>query len=512
MIKKIALIQPIVNVGKALRIQKAPTGIQFISAYLKSNGYQARMFHEEVNEELISNIAFYTPDMVGISSFSCSFPAAKEIANELKRINKTIPIVLGGWHASGCAESYLNGYEDWSIREILYKDSPFDFIISGEGEEAIVQLIQMLSSSSREEELKTISGIGFYDKSGALQINKGRRIADIEQLPDPDWEGLEINKYRDKRNENILDLSLHVQRGCRYHCAFCQTPNIYDGKSTRFSAERVADYIESLISRFSPNILTFTDEDFMADYEWLDNLSELLIKRGISQKMKFDSFGSIHDIILLNEKGILKKLRSAGWQNYFVGIESLNSPTLKTYSRPISNHLKNNIDLYLEKIQRAIDVSNENSIKLYGDYIVGYFEETQEEMQSGFDNLKKLKGMLYVYLPIFTPLPGTPLWGKANLSNVLIKKDSSIDWSLFDCSHQVINMPMNLVQLRDQFEREYFTTRNFINSMKGHIKQEPQKLDEWYIPLFVKLKKDHNQNSCFDFVLDELSELRLHKE
>ncbi len=513
-INNIALIQPIIKVGKALRIQKSPTGIQCISAYLKQYGYSTKMFHEEESEKLYKDIISYSPDMIGFSAFTVNFPAALKIAGNLKHYLPDVPIVLGGWHVSGVAESYLRRYEEWSIREILSPKSPFDYIIIGEGEEPIVKLINTLNESSPNIEyvLKDIEGIGYLDNKEQIVINRGGRISDLNELPDPDWEGLDINKYRDQRNTSMIDLSVHVQRGCRFSCTFCQTPSLYQNSVKRMSPERVVSYLEYLISKFQPSAITFTDEDFMSNPTWIKEVCTLIIERDLNKNITYGSFGSLNDIIKFEKHGALELLSKAGWKNYFVGIDSLNSPTLVVYDRPISQNEKENIPSYIEKIQEAINISRKRNLLLFGDYIIGYFEESEEQLRTGFENLMILRNMLYVYLPIFTPFPGTSLWENTIKNNMLIKKNDKVDWSLFDCSHQVCELPYDAVKLRDTFEKKYFTSQNYFTDMMTHVNKEPEYLNDWYLPLFYKLKNDHKTTLTFDRIIQELEKLNDHKK
>ncbi|MGA9363083.1 MAG: radical SAM protein [Bacteroidota bacterium] len=507
-IQRIGLIQPIVQVGKSLRIQKSPTGIQCISAYLKRNGLETRMFHAEESPELLEDILDYSPDLVGFSAFTVNFPAAQSIAQKLRNRLKETPFVLGGWHASGVAESYLRGYEEWSLREVLSPESPFDFIVIGEGEEPIVRLIGSLNEGKNKGavELSSVQGIGYLDENNHVVLNRGTRVAKLDDLPDPDWDGLDINTYRDQRNTSRIDLSVHAQRGCRFRCTFCQTPSLYESSVKRMSPERVVNYVESLITRFNPTDLTFTDEDFLSSPQWVKELCLLIIERGLN-KVCYGSFGSLNDIIRFEKLGVLELLAKAGWQNYFVGIESLNSHTLNVYDRPISQKEKDVIQEYLKKIQAAIEVSRERNLLLFGDYIIGYFEESETDLEVGCKLLKSLRNMLYVYLPIFTPFPGTPVWQIAVKKDLLGKTDGKVDWSQYDCSHQVTNLPFDAMELRDAFEREYFTSENYVNDMLEHIGKSPEFLKNWYLPLFNKLKRDHNGTSVFDHVIDRLCAL-----
>ena len=98
------------------------------------------MYHRAVNPELIEDILAFEPAVLGVSAATVAFPAAMSLARMVlerageRRPGSRITTVLGGWHATGCAVSFLAGHEDWSLQEILNPSSPFDYAIAGEGE------------------------------------------------------------------------------------------------------------------------------------------------------------------------------------------------------------------------------------------------------------------------------------------------------------------------------------------------------------------------------------------
>lgn len=488
MASRIALIQPIVGIGKALRIQKSPTGMQSIAAQLERAGHNVRMFHEEVKEPLLKEIREFNPDFAGISTMTANFLAGKELSRKIKEINPGITVVLGGWHASGCAVSYLNSHETFTLEEILNSNSCFDFIFVGEGELVILELIERVEQGKTLEDLK---GIGYLDGE-KIMVSRGERITDLDKLEFPSWNNLNIDKYRDLRTGE-LDLSVHAQRGCRFKCAYCATPDLYPGKPERFSPKGVVDYIQQLVERFNPSVITFTDEDFMAEMSWLEQLCDELIERKLNQKVKFDSFASTNDIIRASESGVLDKMKKANFGSYFVGIESLNTETIQKYERPCKKGIK--IEEYMEETQKAIDLSNKAGLKFLGDYMIGAFWETEEQVREGFSRLTKLSGMPYVYLPILSPMPGTKLWKMAVDNDAIIKqKDGSIDWGRYDCSHQVTKTSYNAEELRDELEQEFYTSPQYQKDMTEAIKRNPDSREGFYLPFIKKLSIDHPKN------------------
>jgi len=497
--QRIALIQPIVKIGKTLRIQKSPTGIQFVGAQLKKHGHKVMLFHEETTNELINKILKFNPTHIGISTMTANFLEGKLVAEKIKQKLSNIPITLGGWHASGCANSYINEYESLSLEEILNKNSPFDYIIIGEGELTFCELIKRLEN---KESVSDIKGIGYLNNENKIVVSRGERIKDLDSLENPIWDDLNIDKYRDLRSGE-LDLSIHVQRGCRFNCAYCATPDLYHNGQTRQSVTKTVQYIKYLIDKFHPDVITFTDEDFLGNLTWVEELCDKLIKININTKVKFDTFASTYDIIKADERNILKKMKLAGFNSYFVGIESLNEKTLTIYNRPLNKEKP--IEYYMTLIQKAIDVSNDAGLVFLADYMIGAFWENEDDVKSGFERLKTLKNIPYVYLPILTPMPGTALWKYVIDNDLLIKnKKGNVDWDKYNASSSTVKLNYDVVNLRNKLEIEFYTSKQYIQDMNSNISKDQNKLN-YYKGVFNRFCKEYPESKELKTILDSLS-------
>ncbi|MDD3861593.1 MAG: radical SAM protein [Candidatus Gracilibacteria bacterium] len=482
--KKIALIQPIIKDGNSLGIQKSPTGIQSLAGQFIKTPHEVRLFHSEEGVALDKSLAEFTPDIVGISTMTPSFPAGRRIAQTVKATRKDIVIILGGWHASGCVAAYNKGQETESLGEILREDSPFDYVFSGEGELALPEIVDKIA---RGESITEIPGIGFRDTEG-IRLNTAHRIRDLNVLEDPSWEGLNHNIYRDKRTRN-LDLSVHAKRACRFNCGFCSTPTVYGRGISSFTPSRAIEYILKLISEKSPEVITFTDEDFFANMKWVEELVTIMEERGFGETVKvdIDTFASINDLLRMDEE-LLKRMKKVGFGSFTIGIESFNAKTLKKYNKEpmiramLTSEQKESgrdlSDLYFECAQKAIDKAQRNGILVCGDYIIGNFGESREEVLEGFAKFSELKGLLIAYIPLFTPFPGTALWKEAYESGKIKRlPNGDMDWESFNASFGAFTTEYgDMEKFRDELELRFYTSVRYISDMLEAIKTRPELL------------------------------------
>jgi len=522
--KKIALIQPESRRSSSLGIKKSPESLQVLAGQLKDD-YNVRMYHAPV-ESACKDIVSFKPDCVGISAMSVNFPDAKKLAKDLKKQMPGISIVLGGWHVSGAAVSFQKGVERETMDEIFSPSSPFDYGIMGEGDLVFPELLGRLGAHSA---IDNLPGLVQY-RDGQIMINSPQRVKDLHALAYPFWDGLDVGSYRDLRNGN-LDLSVHFNRACRFACGFCSTSSVYGKGVLQTSPEKAVDYIVSLLERFKPNVITFTDEDFFANKGWVRSLVALLHGKKLHERygVVFDTFASVNDLHYLekfNEAALLGKMREAGFSSFTIGIESLNPKTLLKYGKEERMILpmmtkgqrdaygkltgeekeKMLVDFYQQAVQRAINLASANGILIVGDYIVGNTGETKEEVGRGFSRFGSLQNLYLAYIPVFTPFPGTGLWGEAYNSGKLKRTaEGGIDWSNFDAGDGAMDLGYDIASFRNQLEFEFYTSERYQKDMFSCIGRSPAMVG-MFKSRFGFLLKSHEGDAKLLQILRQLDE------
>jgi len=119
--------------------------------------------------------------------------------------------VVGGPDASACYSKYL----DWGA----------DYVVIGEGEETCSELLHLLLVNPiiGERDIKD----WLYKSNGHVVVNEKRPlIQDLDSVPLPDWQAIDIGKYLDLwRHKNGLYISPYsFSRGCPFGCSWCSMP------------------------------------------------------------------------------------------------------------------------------------------------------------------------------------------------------------------------------------------------------------------------------------------------
>jgi len=198
-----------------------------------------------------------------------------------------------------------------------YLDHGADVIVIGEGELTMEELLPALAQRTPAE-LGAITGIAYRGVDGAVIRNLPRAaIKDLDAQPFPDREAIDLGRYLDtwKRSHGKSAVSLITARGCPYTCTWCSHA-VYGYTHRRRSPENVADEVEAIIARYSPDTLWYADDVFTIHRGWLMKFAAELERRGI--RIPFETI-SREDRL---DEEIVATLARMGCFRLWVGAES----------------------------------------------------------------------------------------------------------------------------------------------------------------------------------------------
>ena len=356
-----------------------PLGLMSIAAYLREKyGYEVRIEDIRVSRNdrfgLESAVRAFNPDVVGISALTFESNAIYWIAETVKRVNASTPVLLGGPHATA--------YQGKALQI-----TGIDYVVVGEGEIVAGQLIESLLN---KRDISGIKGV-VYKKDNQIVFNgRGDFIQDINELPMPAYDLIPIEAYgkyqRMSRTGSGVFMCLFSSRGCPYHCVYCH--NIF-GKVFRCrSAESFVNEIRHLYHTYNVREFEILDDIFNLDRARLLDFCDRIIQSGMKISIAFPN-GLRGD--LLDEQQLLK-LRQAGATFIAFAVET-GSPRLQ-------KQIKKNIQL--DKIKRNIEIAHSLRIHTHGFFMIGFPGETLEEMKMTVDFIfsSKLHSLgLFVVMP-----------------------------------------------------------------------------------------------------------------
>jgi anaerobic magnesium-protoporphyrin IX monomethyl ester cyclase len=267
-----------------------------------------------------------------------------------------------------------------------------DFVVKGEGEETLRELLSALDTRG---DVAAIPGI-VYRKLGKTMFNAPRGVMkDLDRLPLPAWDLVDVDGYRKiwKKHHGYFSLNIATTRGCPFKCNWCAKP-IYGNRYTSRSPASVIDEIQYLINTFSPDHLWFCDDIFGLKPGWIQQFASLINQRNIKIRYKIQS-----RVDLLCDEGVVDGLADSGAETVWVGAESGSQKILDAMDKGTT----------IAQIHEASERLRKRKIKVAYFLQFGYSGETKEDIDKTIDMvLKALPDE--VGISVSYPLPGTKFY------------------------------------------------------------------------------------------------------
>jgi magnesium-protoporphyrin IX monomethyl ester (oxidative) cyclase len=176
-----------------------PMGIAYLAGSLREAGYEVTCLDtvaeapyqetpvsEHISrfgltyDQIMDRVRQARPDVVGLSCiFSNQWPAVRELSRRIKSEFPEVIVAIGGAHPTFLSERCM-------------RDAPLDFIVAGEAEESLLELLSRLKSG---RPFADVDGLVFRDGEGIRVNPKASFIADLDRLPFPAHDLLDPEKY-----------------------------------------------------------------------------------------------------------------------------------------------------------------------------------------------------------------------------------------------------------------------------------------------------------------------------
>src|SRR6185503_18241754 len=203
-----------------------------------------------------------------------------------------------------------------------YIEKGADYCLLGEGEETLIELLDQLSGQG-ETQLASILGLAYKSSVPSLQspnspiLHNAHRpdISDLDKLPFPAWDLVNVEKYRSiwLKRHGYFSMNMVTTRGCPFHCNWCAKP-IWGQRYHSRSPENVAAEMKWLKETYHPDHIWFADDILGLKPGWLPRLAEAL-----QAQESLIPFKSLSRADLLTRAGEVEALARAGAQTVWMG-------------------------------------------------------------------------------------------------------------------------------------------------------------------------------------------------
>jgi len=357
-----------------------PLGAFKVASCLRQKDYNVLVVNHyskwtfEELKDLLNLVVNQETKLVG---FSTTF--LKQIAKPFGIVKRKKPVVELQWHSRDLIHpeesleepivSYIKSINPnikfcvgGAIVHPNFKNKLIDYAFIGYSETAIVNLMNHLSNGEElRHSYKNIYGVNIIDD---------RLAPDYDFVNDTMvWEDTDIV------NHKVLPLELG--RGCIFNCSFCSFP---------LRGKKNLDYLRH--KEIIKNELLYMYEKYgikhyrIVDDTFNDHNDKLLAFRDIVKSLPFQPYfwAYIRLDLLTTRPETIDLLYDIGIRSMYFGIETMNEKTGRSIGKGFSRDRQNQtISLIKEKYP---------DIVLHGSLIVGFTEDTPENIKNTFERLK----------------------------------------------------------------------------------------------------------------------------
>lgn len=293
--------------------------------YLKN----VHSLYEPLFLEVIEEILAYDPEVVGFSQYYINEQATDWMAQELKKRKPNLIIAVGG-------SNLQNG---WYVPKPFY-----DYAVSGEGEESILEILNEVESGHKKGDVKHIR----QPEEQRLNIN---------DLPLPDYSSIDFNLYEIPNGVNS-----EFSRGCVAKCTFCEETHFYKYRQrTYLDAIREIEY---LYHQKGTNVIWFIDSLVNGSLKELRAFCKALVEKGL--KVNWTGYARCDGRMDLE---FYKDLAASGCVMLNYGIESGSQKVLNDMNKGIT----------VEEVEQNLRDGKETGVWAATNWIIGFPTEEHQD-------------------------------------------------------------------------------------------------------------------------------------
>jgi anaerobic magnesium-protoporphyrin IX monomethyl ester cyclase len=383
-------------------------------------------------------IESYDPSMVLTSGFTCNAYTCARTVEIAKKVNPDIVTVVGGIHFTSVPKESLVDFPE------------IDFIIRGEGEHTVVELIKSLNNGKR---IANIKGLSFKNNENIIHTPSRSLIKNLDELPYPAYHLIEdyLKHYHFSMmaGKKTRYMVLEGARGCDHRCTFCTQWNHWGGIWRSKSVKRIADEIEFLNETYGGVFLWLTDDHFKINMRG-KKLYEELKKRKCKEDVMLFLQARTDDVA--KNPNLVKKLREVGTYWIMCGVETPAEETLKEFKKGTKNQ-----DAY-----DTMKLLRDNDIFSHAMFVTGARRDTHESIEILRQFSIDIDPDFAIYTTL-TPYPGTKYFIEAKENGWI----HDTNYSNYDMAHAI--MPTETLTRKEVQEELWKCYQEFYGSYKRNI-------------------------------------------
>jgi len=411
-------------------------GLLYLTSFLKDKGVSVDFIdlslYEDWQKRLREKMLTKKYVWAGLTAYTNFINTANHVAGLIKEYQPGIQTVIGGHHASALP------------KQTLEKFTNFDFLISGEGEETMFELISEISYAK-------IDGLVWHSDKNQIIVNAPRQsLLDFNSQPFPDRSVLDFKYYTPLPGNyhQLPSTAILSSKGCPFKCTFCaRTGTRYKDIIRYRTVDSMLAEIKLCIEKYNIHDFRFYDDTFVLPPSRLKEFCERLIKEKI--KISWNCFAHVNTV----NKESLKLMKKAGCYHIKYGVEFGTQKWLDLTKKNAT----------LDQARIAIRETKKAGIAAKASFIIGMPGESKEEVEATLKFAQELNPS-FVTFGIFTPLPGSEIYDDLIKSKNLLHQN----WDgYFNKTEKLIKNQLDLDYLakkvKQGYQRVYFAPKYILH-------------------------------------------------
>ncbi|MCP4625197.1 MAG: radical SAM protein [bacterium] len=350
--------------------------VSYLSTVLKQAGHQVRVAFDRMlfddkqyftvpflnrllseTEAMIQAIITAKPDVLAMSCFVDNYQWCLDVVRRVRAEHPCIT-VWGGMHPTTCPEEVIRQPE-------------VDYMIVGEGEAPLIELIESLQKSTSPDAIPNL----WLCRGNDIVRNRPRPLMRPEEFP-------KVDKTLYEPFVPIRDYYMTVtSKGCIARCSYCSQNALHDWEKSEDlgpflrekPVEAVLQELSEMKQRYRIRYVDIKNNVLSGNHKWL---TEFLERYPREIGLPFRIMG--HPLMFQSD--LAQRLKAAGCHHIQLGIESLNP---KVREEVLLRNESN------AQIRTALDTIEAAGINFSADFIFGLPGESETDL---IDALKLMAG------------------------------------------------------------------------------------------------------------------------
>lgn len=366
-----------------------PTDLMYLAAVAEKAGLEAKINDYSQNGDYEADLKEFNPDYLVVN---IATPTLEHDLDAVKKAKEICPDVIT--IAKGAAFLTL-------ADRIIKEHNELDFGILGEAENTLKEILEGKPKAE-------ILGL-YYKENDEVKFTGNRPfIEDLDSLPFPARHLVDNNIYR-RPDNNKVQATIKVSRGCPFHCFFCLATPVSGAKVRRRSPENIVAEIKECVEKYNIKNFLFWSDIFNIDKDWTMKLCQAIIDSGLKITWSANTRADTADLEMA------EMMYKSGCRLVSIGVESGSQYMLEKMGKKIT----------LNDVRRTVKVFKKAKIRIYNYFVIGLPWETEETVEETIKFAIELNSD-FISFYTATPLPGSRFYDYA-LEHNLFDKETSFE-------------------------------------------------------------------------------------